>query len=146
MTKLWPATQNDVNPDDVTLPSSPCDASLVPYVRETFTTDFGARLDWLRDRYEWTWREMGRNVGLKDEKQMRTIALRGACTMETLKLIKKATRVNLNWLICGEGTPGLVLVEESQEAAISREIARRTELGLSDRPPPPPRKGKPSAK
>jgi len=98
--------------------NAPCEPELV-----AFSTDFGRRFDELRAWFGWTWREMSRECGFRSESHAKLIADTGSCRVDQLLKVHERTRVNLNWLVAGEGTSGIAL---TPEGATSLEIARRT--------------------
>lgn len=66
---------------------------------------------------------MSRECGFRSESHAKLIADTGSCRVDQLIKVKERTRVNLNWLIAGEGSPGIALTPEGVTAF---EIARRT--------------------
>ena len=89
----------------------------------------GLRLQRVANKFEWSFSELGRKVGVPARGHMLKIAESGNLTANVLIKIWKVTGINLHWLLTGEGSMGLTLRRDDDDAA---SVQRRTS-------PPPPR-------
>jgi transcriptional regulator with XRE-family HTH domain len=98
-------------------------------------TPLGKRLIELLEFYGWSRREMARNCGLKAESNVERMIASGNCTLENLAKIRRGTRVNLNWLVCGDEDMGLDITVRGQTQAIARRTRRKTTAEPQKRAP-----------
>jgi hypothetical protein len=101
--------------------AKPSDSSLIDIEA---MTPLVKRLDEVRKKFGWSWRQFSIECGLHPQ-HMPTIKDRGNMTVETLERIRQRTKVNLNWLVCGVEDMGIHLTADQQAESVERRIRRR---------------------